>query len=160
MKDKLALVIAVLVITSMAFVISTTTVTAPSTFSASPGATLSPSSARANTRIKFTVTVTNDYTGDNIDNIVLIASGFSQPIGYTENLVVAGDNIENAAAHLTQAGENMKLAEDNKKSAGANVRYAGDNLQAPTQDDWRSAAIATAPFGGSAAADNAWVKVE
>ena len=143
----------------MAFVISTTTVTAPSTFSASPGATLSPADARANTRIKFTVIVTNDYTGDNIDNVWLIASGFTQPIGYAENLVTAADNIENAVAHLRQAGENLKLAEENKKSAGTNVKYGGDNLQAPTQDDWRGAAVSTGT-SSSEAADNAWVKVE
>jgi len=158
-KEKVALVIAVLMLISMAFVISTTTVSAPSTFSASPGATLSPTSARANTRIKFTVTVTNDYTGDNIDNVQLMSPGFSQPIGYAENLVKAGDNIENAVAHLRQAGENMKKAEDNKKSAGPDVKYTGDNLQAPTQDDWRSAAVVSVT-GSSAAADNAWIKVE
>ncbi|MCK4405508.1 MAG: hypothetical protein KAV43_03265 [Hadesarchaea archaeon] len=158
MKEKLAIVIAVLMITSMAFVISTTTVSAPSTFSASPGATVSPTSARANTRIKFTITVTNDYAADNIDNVILIASGFAQPIGYSGSLVVAGDNIENAVAHLRQAGENLKKAEDNKKSAGTNVKYAGDNLQAPTQDDWRGAAVTGG--GASAEADDAWVYVE
>jgi len=157
-KEKIALVIAVLMITSMAFVISTTTVSAPSTFSASPGATVSPTSARANTRIKFTITVANDYAADNIDNVLLKVSGFAQPIGYTENLVVAADNIENAVAHLRQAGENLKLAEDNKKSAGTNVKYAGDNLQAPTQDDWRGAAVTGS--GTSTHADSAWVYVE
>jgi len=59
--------------------ISTTTVSAPSTFSASPGVILSPTSARANISIKFTVTVTNDYAGDNIDNVLLKAPGFTQP---------------------------------------------------------------------------------
>ena len=145
-------------ITSMTFAISTTTVSAPSTFSASDSATLSPSSARASTRIKFTVTVTNDYATDNIDNIIVKASGFTQPIGYTENLVVAADNIDNAVAHLQQAGENLKLAEENKKSAGPNIKSTGDNLQAPTQDDWRGAAVTGA--GSSEAADNAWVEVE
>jgi len=153
-----ALVIAFLMVTITAFVISTIIVSAPSTFSASPGATLSPTSARANTRIKFTVTVTNDYAADNIDNVIIMSPGFSQPIGYKENLVIAGDNIENAVAHLRQAGENLKKAEDNKKSAGPDVKYAGDNLQAPTQDDWRLAAFLGA--GSSAAADNAWAYVE
>jgi hypothetical protein len=127
-KSKLLQVIAAIMITSMAVSIlsfSTTTV------KASPGApTVSPSSARANTRIVFTVTVTNDSTTDNIDNVRIVAnsSGFVQPIGYAENLVIAADNIENAVVHITQAGDNMILAEDNKKSSGPNIKAVGDNL--------------------------------
>jgi hypothetical protein len=125
-KSKLLPVIAAIMITSMAVSMlsfSTTTV------KANPGATVSPSSARANTKIMFTVTVTNDYASDNIDNVRIYAtSAFSQPIGYAENLVIAADNMENAVAYITQAGENLILAEDNKKSSGPNIKAAADNL--------------------------------
>jgi hypothetical protein len=82
----------------------------------------------------FTVTVTNNYASDNIDNVQIKAtSGFVQPIGYAENLVIAADNMENAVAYITQAGENMLLAEDNKKSSGPNIKTVGDNLALVTE---------------------------
>jgi len=76
---KGVLLLTLIIASLMVPAIATITVSVPSTFSASPGVTLSPTSAMANTWIEFTVTVTNDYTGDNIDNVVLLASGFTQP---------------------------------------------------------------------------------
>jgi hypothetical protein len=126
-KSKLLQVIAAIMITSMAVsMLSFSTTTVRATL---PTATVLPSSTRANTRIVFTVTVTNNYASDNIDNVRIVAtSAFVQPIGYAENLVLAADNMENAVAYITQAGDNMILAEDNKKSSGPNIKAAGDNL--------------------------------
>jgi len=126
-NKKLLSAIVALLVTAMVTT-SITTVITTSIVSASPGATLSPTSARANTRVTFTVTVTNDYATDNIDNVLIKVSGFAQPIGYSENLVIAADNIDNAADYLDLAGDNMVLAEDNKKSSGPNIKAAGDNL--------------------------------
>jgi hypothetical protein len=126
-KSKLLQVIAAIMITSMAVsMLSFSTTTVRATL---PTATVLPSSSRANTRIVFTVTVTNNYASDNIDNVRIVAtSAFVQPIGYAENLVLAADNMENAVAYITQAGDNMILAEDNKKSSGPNIKAVGDNL--------------------------------
>ena len=114
-------------VTSMAFAISTTSVTA------SPGATLEPTYVRANTRVMLTVVVTNE-TSDNIDNVRIIApsgSDFTQAIGgasAAENLKLAGDNMENAAAPLDRAGDNLKLAGENKEAAGQAVIDAAAQL--------------------------------
>ena len=130
MKEKLALAIAALMMTSMAFAISTTSVSAGS-------ATLEPTSAWRDTKIKSTVTVTNDTT-DNIDNVRIFVLGdptpaFTQAIGGTaaaENLKLAADNLENVVTPLKQAGENLKLAADNKEiDAGPAVSSAGTSLQ-------------------------------
>ena len=132
MKNKLALVIAALMITSMALSISTTSVTA------GVGDSLSPTYARDDTRIKFTVTVKNDSTTDNIDNIRIIVpsgSNFIQAIGgasAAENLKLAADNMENAVAPLSQAGENLKLAGDNKEAAGQALIDAAAELVTAT----------------------------
>jgi hypothetical protein len=154
-KSKLLQVIVAIMITSMAVSMlsfSTTTV------KANPGATVSPSSARANTKIAFTVTVTNDYASDNIDNVRIYAtSAFSQPIGYAENLVIAADNMENSVVYITRAGENMLLAEDNKVSSGADINSAADNLLSITVGAWESAALAGS--GSTTAGDNAFTKV-
>ncbi|MBC7219660.1 MAG: hypothetical protein H5T49_05990, partial [Hadesarchaea archaeon] len=135
----------------MASVISTSTV------SAAPGATFSPTFARANTRIKVTVTVTNGYATDNIDNVVIkFTSQFSQPIGYHENIVLAAENMENAVPYLKYAGENLKLAEENKKSAGPDIKAAGDNLSLITQGDWLAENVTA---GAGTADENAYVNV-
>ncbi|MDI6884657.1 MAG: hypothetical protein QMD00_06010, partial [Hadesarchaea archaeon] len=132
MKEKLALVIAALMITSMALSISTTTVSAPSTFSASPGAALEPTRVKAGTRVMLTVKVTNETT-ENIDNVRIwaLAGTFTEQIGgvsAAENLKLAADNMENAVAPLRQAGENLKLAGDNKKASGKPLKEAADDL--------------------------------
>ncbi len=131
MKGKLALAIAALMVTSMALSISTTTVTA------GVGDSMSPTYARANTRVMFTVTVTNDSATDSIDNIRIISSdaGFIQAIGgaeNAENLKLAADNMENAVAFLSQAGENLKLAGDNKAAAGQALIDAAAELVTAT----------------------------
>jgi len=119
-------------ITSMALSISTTSVTA------GVGDSLSPTYARDDTRIKFTVTVKNDSTTDNIDNIRIIVpsgSNFIQAIGgasAAENLKLAADNMENAVAPLSQAGENLKLAGDNKEAAGQALIDAAAELVTAT----------------------------
>jgi len=130
-KEKLALVIAALLITSTAFAMSTTTVTAPSTLSVSSGITLDepdPARARADTRVLIKVTVTNDSATDNIDNVRIYAyTTFTQAIGGAdaENyLTQAADNLENAVDPLRNAGENLKLAEENKKAAGPKLSAA------------------------------------
>jgi len=102
------------------------------TVGAAGTATVSPGYVRANTRVMFTVTVTNGYTSDNIDNVRIVAPGFTQALGYAENLVLAAENLENAAQYLQQAGENMLRAEDNKVSTGPDFKAAGDNLGAVT----------------------------
>ncbi len=113
-----------------AMVIATAAIIAPAPTAVAAGtATVSPAYARANTRIKFTVVVTNGYSSDNIDNVRIVASsGFVNPVGYAENLVIAADNIENSVAPLTQAGENLKLAAENIVSAGTDLYNVGDNL--------------------------------
>ncbi|MEM3452809.1 MAG: hypothetical protein QW835_04185, partial [Candidatus Hadarchaeum sp.] len=151
MKQKLAIVIAALMVASMASVISTSSV------SAAPGATFSPTFARANTRIKVTVTVTNGYATDNIDNVIIkFTSAFSQPIAYHDNIVLAAENMENAVPYLTYAGENLKLAEENKKSAGPDIKAAGDNLSLITQGDWLAENVTA---GAGTADENAYVNV-
>ncbi len=150
MKEKLALVIAALLITSMAFAISTTTVTAPSTFSASPSATATldepdPARVRANTRMLIKITVTNDSTTDNIDNVRIVATTvFTQAIGgasAAENLELAADNMENAVAFLQGAGENLIFAEDNKKAAGSKLTNAAVDMD--TAGGWLNIATET-----------------
>ena len=157
MKQKLAIVIAALMIASMATSVSASTVSTISNFSASPGATFAPNFARANTRIKVTVTVTNGYASDNIDNVIIkFTSAFSQPIGYNENFAIAAENMENAVPYLSQAGENLKLAEENKKSAGPDVKAAGDNLSLITQGDWLGENVTA---GAGTADENAYANV-
>jgi hypothetical protein len=129
-KKLLPSIVALLAIAMAA--ISVTSVMTPSIVSAAAlsTATLAPDNVRANTRVKFTVTVTNNDT-ENIDNVKIVGIGFTQPIGYAENLVMAADNIENAVAPLKQAGENLRLAEDNKENDAAQaLSGAATDLQA------------------------------
>jgi len=134
-KDKAAIVIAALMITSMAvsiLSISTTTVSAQ--------VSLTSLAYRGGTRVTLSITVTND-TGENIDNVRFTIVGtpsptFNSAIGganTADNLRLAADNIlENAVPYITQAGENLIMAEDNKKSSGPNIKAAGDNLEGVT----------------------------
>ena len=102
MKEKLALVIAALLIASMALSIPTTSVGA----SVYASATLSPTFVRDETRIKLTITVTN-LTDKDIDNVVIkvmdTGDDFTEAIGgptTAEALENAADNMENAVAPL------------------------------------------------------------
>jgi hypothetical protein len=123
-KDKAAIVIAALMIASMAFAISTPIVSA--------GVTPTSVTYRGNTRVTLSITVTND-TPDNIDNVRFTIVGtpsptFSAAIGgasAADNLKLAADNMENAAKALIKAGENLKLADDNiDKAAQALISAA------------------------------------
>jgi len=124
MKCKAILLIAAMILTPFAGIISTTTVSTTAV-SASPGGTapVLPTSARAGTATVFTIVVTNNGT-ENIDNIQIVAqsitgNNFGQPITYDDNLKDAADNIENAGKLLKMAGENIKLAADNKANVAA-----------------------------------------
>lgn len=132
MKEKLAIVIAALVITSMALSIPTTSVSA----GVNASATLSPTAIRDDTRVKLTITVTNltDYDIDNVlIKVVNTGQNFTQAIGgatTAEALENASGLIENAVAPLKRAGENLKLAADNAASAGQDLASAATSLDA------------------------------
>ena len=117
-------------ITSMAFIISTTTVTGVPTPTAP---TISPTEVRGSTRVLLTITVGNaSGAADNIENVLIRNINFDEEIGgiaAAENLKLAADNMENAVAPLDRAGENLKLAADNKDDAGTALISAATNLQ-------------------------------
>jgi len=92
--------------------------------------------AIANTKVKLSITVTND-TSDNVENVRFVIHGdpsppFTVAIGggvAGENLKLAADNIENAVAPLNRAAENLKLAAENLKKAGQALQAAASYLE-------------------------------
>jgi len=141
MKCKAILLIAAMILTPMSMIISTTTVNTPQVFTSTGGtATLTPSAARANTKIQFSVIVTNSSTTDNIDNVEIVGPSGTYALasptgrvpqmdGTLDNVIVGLDNIkENAVPWYTKAGENLLLAADNLVKAGISVKNIADNL--------------------------------
>ena len=129
MKEKAALVIAAIMMTSIATMALSTGV------SSSPGVTVSPERVQYNTRVAITITVTNEV-GENIENVRIDICGdptpaFSEAIGgmlAAENLKLAADNMENAVNPLKQAGENLKRAAENLSNAASALQSAAAQI--------------------------------
>jgi len=137
-KQKLAIVIAALMIASMATTISTSTVVAPATFSVAP-ASLSPITLPTDKYVIFTLTVSND-TGSDIKRILIRTTDFDNPLGGENALPVDGykvsenwdnvaENLKEVPASMVFVTENLRIAKENLVAAGRYLKQAGENLK-------------------------------
>lgn len=80
-----------------------------------------PPKVKPDTRVLVTVRVTNTGAADNINDVRITISGFSESIAGVrsgENLKRAADNWELAFENFARVGENLLLAENCKMQAG------------------------------------------
>jgi len=137
-KEKLALVIAVVMITATAFATLTTTVTA---YTNQATVSIAQTSVRDNALVLITLTVTNPSAGENVENIVIkdvttgVTSFFSNPFGGNENVA---ENWDNIADNLIAVGDNMVFVRDNFLNAVAFIDNAGKAMV--TASHWENEA--------------------
>jgi hypothetical protein len=91
----------------------------------------SPAEIKPNTRVLVTVKVTNTGSDENINDVRVTISGFTEAIAGPksgENLKLAADNWALAFENFARAGDNLVIAEDLKMHAGELIASDADHL--------------------------------
>jgi len=118
-------------VASMATAISTSTVVSSTTFSVSPGVSITPTTLPTNKYVVLTLTVSND-TGDDIARILIRQTNFDNPLG-GENEIGTGsqkvsDNWKNVAENMKAFADRLAMIKENLSTASTKLDAAGTFL--------------------------------